>query len=247
MTFDGVVPIAYVARALWSEAEIDGDEGKIGGEDEVELKFFGKVIFVFGPGMELDFVGGFVACFDEAALHFLGPEIVGDEVVATGAGVGLHALCGRVLAGFLSEAVTRFGDAGVGGVGRVEGRGEDGVRGDMVAPGIEGHAPGIGVGVGAEGGELFGGGVVEEPGGVFGANGAVSCFGLGVVEDGFTEEEIAAGRPGEVVEGVVGVLATEAGEDDLASVHFSVAINIGKVGEVRLFGTIDAAVAIEHE
>ena len=89
--------------------------------------------------------------------------------------------------------------------------------------------------------------MVDEPGGIFGADGTVSGFSLGVVEDGFAEEEVAAGSPGEVVECVVGVLATETGEDDFAFVHFAVAIGVGEVGEVGFFGAIDTAIAIEHE
>ena len=201
VAFDGVIPVADVEVATRAEVKIDGDEGEVGGEDEVEFELFGEVVFLFGPGVELDFVGRLVAGFDEAALHFGGPEFLVDELVSAGAGVGLEVFAdGRVL-------------GGVGGVGGVEGGGEDGVGGDVVSPFVEGDSPGVGVGVSTEGGEFSGRRVVEEPGGVLGTDGTINGFDLGVVEDGFTEEEVAAGGPGEVVEGMVGVFATEAGEE----------------------------------
>jgi len=170
VALDGVIPIANVGRAARAEAEVDWDEGEIGGEDKVKLIFFGKVGGFFIPVVELDAVGWFVANFDEATLHLLGPEVVGDEVLSTDSGVGLHPSGARMLAGVI-------------GICGVEGGGEDGVRRDVISVGVEGHTPRIRVWVGSEGGEPFCGRVVEEPGGVFGADGAVSGFGLGVVED----------------------------------------------------------------
>ena len=170
VAFDGVIPITDIGRAARSEVEVDRDEGEIGGEDKVELIFFGKVGGFFIPVVELDAVGWFVANFDEATLHFLGPEVVGDEVLPADSGVGLHPSGARMLAGVI-------------GISGVEGGGEDGVRCDVISVGVEGHTPRIRVWVGSEGGEPFCGRVVEEPGGVFGADGAVSGFGLGVVED----------------------------------------------------------------
>ena len=82
VAFDRIIPITDVAGSSWAEVEVDGDEGKISREDEVELKLFREVIVFFSPGVKLDFVGGLVAGFDEAALHFLGPEIVGDKILS---------------------------------------------------------------------------------------------------------------------------------------------------------------------
>ena len=170
VAFDRIIPIADIGRAARSEAEVDRDEGEIGGEDKVELIFFGKVGGFFIPVVELDAVGWFVANFDEATLHFLGPEVVGDEVLPADSGVGLHPSGARMLAGVI-------------GISGVEGGGEDGVRRDVISIRIKSDAPRIRVWVGSEGGELFCGRMVEEPGRVFGADGAVSGFGLGVVED----------------------------------------------------------------
>jgi len=234
VAFDGIIPVTNVSSSTRSEAEVHGDKGEVGGEDEVELILLGEVVGLFVPLVEFDAVGGLVTDLDKAALHFLGPKVVGDEVLSADAGVGLHAFG----AGMLS---------GVVGVGGVEGRGEDGVGGHVVSIRVEGYAPGVGVGVGTEGGELSSGGMVEEPGRVFGADGAVGGLSLGVVENGFAEEEVASGRPGKVVEGVVGIFTAEARENDLAVVHFTVAIGIGEVGEMGLFRAEDAAVAIENE
>ena len=170
VAFDGVIPITDIGRPARSEAKVDWDEGEIGGENKVELILFGKVGGFFIPLVELDAVGWFIANFDEATLHFLGPEVVGDEVLPADSGVGLHPSGARMLAGVI-------------GISGVEGGGEDGVRCDVISVGVEGHTPRIRVWVGSEGGEPFCGRVVEKPGGVFGADGAVSGFGLGVVED----------------------------------------------------------------
>ena len=89
--------------------------------------------------------------------------------------------------------------------------------------------------------------MVEKPGGVLGADWSVGGFNLAVVEDGFAEEEIAAGSPSEVVKGMMGVLTAEASEEDLAVIHFPVAITISKVCQVRFFRAIDAAISIEDE
>ena len=234
VALDGVIPIANVGRAARAEAEVDWDEGEIGGEDKVKLIFFGKVGGFFIPVVELDAVGWFVANLDEATLHFLGPEVVRDEVLSTDSGVGLHPSGARMLARII-------------GISGVEGGGEDGVRRDVISIRIKSDAPRIRVWVGSEGGELFCGRMVEEPGRVFGADGAVSGFGLGVVEDGFAEEKVSSGSPGEIVEGVVRILAPEAGKDDFTMVHFSVAIGISEMGEVGFFGAEDAAVAIKDE
>ena len=43
MSFNGIIPIADIGRAARAEAEVDRDEGEIGGEDKVELILFGKV------------------------------------------------------------------------------------------------------------------------------------------------------------------------------------------------------------
>jgi hypothetical protein len=45
-------------------------------KNKVELILFGKVGGFFIPLVELDAVGWFIANFDEATLHFLGPEVV---------------------------------------------------------------------------------------------------------------------------------------------------------------------------
>ena len=234
VAFDRIIPIADIGRAAWSEAKIDWDEGEVGGEDEVKLIFFGKVGGFFIPVVELDAVGWFVANFDEATLHFLGPEVVRDEVLSTDSGVGLHPSGARMLAGVI-------------GIGGVEGRGEDGVRRDVVSVWVEGHPPGVRIWVGSEGGELFCGRMVEEPGRVFGADRAVSGFGLGVVEDGFAEKKVSTGSPGEIVEGVVRVLATEAGEDNFTMVHFAVAIGISEMGEVWFFGAENTTIPIKDK
>ena len=234
VAFDWVIPIADIGCPAWTEAKIDWDEGEVGGEDEVKLIFFGKVGGFFIPVVELDAVGWFVANFDEATLHFLGPEVVRDEVLSADSGVGLHPSGSGMLARII-------------GISGVEGGGEDGVRRDVVSVWVEGHPPGVRIWVGSECGELFCGRVVEEPRGVFGADGAVSGFGLGVVEDGFAEEKVSSGSPGEIVEGVVRVLATEAGEDNFTMVHFAVAIGISEMGEVWFFGAEDAAVTIKDE
>ena len=234
MAFDGVIPITDVAGSAWAEVEVDGDKGKIGREDEVELKFLREVIIFFSPRVKFDFVGGFVAGFDETALHFVGPEVVGNKILSANSRVGLHAIGSGMLCG-ISE------------VGGVEGRGEDGVRGDMVAPRVKCDAPRICVGIGSKGSEFFVRRMVEKPGRVLGANRSVGGFNLAVVEDGFAEEEITAGSPGEVVKGMVGVLTAESGEEDLAVIHFPVAITIGEVGQVRFFRAINAAISIEDE
>jgi hypothetical protein len=89
--------------------------------------------------------------------------------------------------------------------------------------------------------------MVEKPRGVLGADRSVGGFDLTVVEDRFAEEEITAGSPGEVVKGMVGVLTAESGEEDLALIHFPVAITISEVGQVRFFRAINAAISIEDE
>ena len=184
--------------------------------------------------MELDAVGWFVANLDEATLHFLGPEVVRDEVLSTDSGVGLHPSGARMLARII-------------GISGVEGGGEDGVRRDVVSVWVEGHPPGVRIWVGSEGGELFCGRVVEEPRGVFGADRAVSGFGLGVVEDGFAEKKVSTGSPGEIVEGVVRILTTEAGKDDFTVVHFTVAIGISEMGEVGFFGAENTTIPIKDK
>jgi len=68
-----------------------------------------------------------------------------------------------------------------------------------------------------------------------------------VVEDGLAEEEVAAGGPDEIVEGVMGVLAAEAGVEDLAGVGVIVAVGVLQVDEVRFLGEIDAALGVEGE
>ena len=135
----------------------------------------------------------------------------------------------------------------IGEVGGVEGRGKDGVRGDMVAPGIECDAPRVCVGIGSKGSEFFVRRMVEKPRGVLGADRSVGGFNLAVVEDGFAEEEVAARSPGEVVKRMVGVLTAESGEEDLAVIHFPVAITISEVGQVRFFRAIHAAISIKDE
>jgi hypothetical protein len=147
VAFDWVIPIADIGCPAWTEAKIDWDEGEVGGEDEVKLIFFGKVGGFFIPVVELDAVGWFVANFDEATLHFLGPEVVRDEVLSTDSGVGLHPSGARMLARII-------------GISGVEGGGEDGVRRDVVSVWVEGHPPGVRIWVGSECGELFCGRVV---------------------------------------------------------------------------------------
>ena len=234
VAFDWVIPITDIGRPARTEAEVDWDEGEVGGEDEVELILFGKVGRFFIPVVELDAVGWLVANLDEATLHFLGPEVVGDEVLSTDSGVGLHASGSGMLARII-------------GIGGVEGGGEDGVRSDVVSVWVEGDPPGVRIWVGSEGGESFCGRVVEEPGGVFGADRAVSSFGLGVVEDGFAEEKVSSGSPGEIVEGVVRILAPEAGKDDFTVVHFTVAVGISEMGEVGFFGAENTTVSIKDK
>ena len=66
---------------------------------------------------------------------------------------------------------------------------------------------------------------------------------MGVVEDGLAQDEVAVGGPGEVVEGVMRVLATEAAEDFAAEVGLTVAIGVLEEGHVGFLGDIDSTVA----
>ena len=113
---------------------------------------------------------------------------------------------------------------GVNRVKRVKGLGIDGVTGNMLAPVIKSDTPGIGAVVGAKGGEPVVTGLKAEPAAVLLANRAVGGLNLGMVEDGLAEDDVAIGRPDKVMQGVMGVLTAEAGEDFAAVVGLAISI-----------------------
>ena len=85
MAFHGIVPVADIHRSAWSVLEIHRDETEVLREDQIKLVFFGVVIVVLDPLMELDAVCGLVANFDKTALHFFRPHWEVDKFVTADA------------------------------------------------------------------------------------------------------------------------------------------------------------------
>ena len=230
MPFHRIVPVADIHRATWPVAEIDRDEGEVGGEDEVELKLLAKVVVVFNPLVELDPVGGLVTDFYKAPLQVVRPRSEVNKFVTAYAGVGRNPVGSRVL-------------GRVGSIGGVEGAGKDGMAGHVLPPVVEGHAPRVGVGIAAECCEPLRTGMETEPRAVLGADRTVGGFDLGIVENGLAEKEIAIGCPHEIVQGVVRILTPEASQDDLAMIGLVVPVGVREEDEVRFLREVDSSLA----
>ncbi len=86
-----IIPIANVERPARAEAQIDRNETEVGGKQNVVHILFLVAKLAFDPLVKLDPVGGFVARFDETALHLFGKGREIDKVVAAGAGISRKA------------------------------------------------------------------------------------------------------------------------------------------------------------
>ena len=228
-----VVPVSDVHRSARTKADINRYEAEVGGEDDVADIFLVVAELGFFPAMELDPVGGLVARLDVASLQLFGEGLEIDKLLPAGSRVGAQPRRFRVL--FRIDRVER-----------VKGLGVDRVTRHMLAPVVEGDAPGVGAVVGSEGGQAMTAGLETKPAAVLLANRAVGGLNLCVMEDRFAEDDIAIGGPDEVVQRVVGVLAAEAREDLAAVVSLAVTIGVLDKGEVRLLRDIDPSVA-KHE
>src|SRR5262245_41147050 len=120
---------------------------------------------------------------------------------------------------------------------------EDWVAGHVMAPVIERYAPGVGAGIGAKAGEATGSRLKAEPAAVLLADRAIRRFDLRVMKDRLTKQEVAVGRPDEVVQGVVRVFGAASAEQYLANVGLVVAVGVLEKRQVRHVGHVDAAVA----
>ena len=119
---------------------------------------------------------------------------------------------------------------------------EDWVAGDVLAPVVEGHAPRVSAGMRTERGQSVKFRLPGEPSAVLLANRSVGCLDLSVVKDGFAKDQVAVRCPGEVVEGVVRILAAEPGKDGLPVVGLPVAVGILEEGHVRFLGDVDPTI-----
>ena len=131
VALDRIIPIANVERPARAEAQIDRNETEVGGKQNVVHILFLIAELAFDPLVKLDSVGGFIARFDETALHLFGKGWEIDKVVAAGAGIrGKANRLGMLL--------------GVGRIEGVKGRCENRMTGDVLSPLVESDAPGIG-------------------------------------------------------------------------------------------------------
>ena len=120
---------------------------------------------------------------------------------------------------------------------------EDRVARHMLPPVVKGHAPWIRAGVSTERGKTMQFRFPGEPAAVLLSNRAIRRFDLRVMKDRFTEDEVAVGSPCEVMQGMMGVLATEPGQDGLAMVRLAIPVGILEKSHVRLLGNVDSTVA----
>ena len=118
------------------------------------------------------------------------------------------------------------------------GGGEDRITGNVLAPVVEGYAPRVGACMGSERGQAVKFRFPGKPSAVLLADGAVRSLHLSMVKDRFPKDEVAIGRPGEIVEGMVRVLATEPGQDGFLVIGFTVPVGILEKGHVGFFRNV---------
>ena len=121
--------------------------------------------------------------------------------------------------------------------------GEDRITGNVLAPVVEGYAPRVGACMGSERGQAVKFRFPGKPSAVLLADGAVRSLHLSMVKDRFPKDEVAIGRPGEIVEGMVRVLATEPGQDGFLVIGFTVPVGVLEKGHVGFFRNVDPSVA----
>ena len=112
----------------------------------------------------------------------------------------------------------------------------------MLTPIVEGHTPRICAGMGTERSQAMQFRFPGKPSAVLLTDGAIRSFDLGVVKDGFAEDKIAIGSPRKIVQGVVGILGTEPGQDGLSMIRLAIAVGILEESHVGLFRNIDSSV-----
>ena len=149
--------------------------------------------------MEFDAVGRLVPHLDEASLHFLRPVGEINKLLAAGAGIGPQANRTGMLC-----RISR--------IERVEGLRVNGVACHVLTPVVECHAPRICALVGAECGQSVLLWLEAKPAAVLLTHRAVRRLDLAMMKNPLAENQIAVGRPREVMQRVVRVFAAKTGE-----------------------------------
>ena len=116
------------------------------------------------------------------------------------------------------------------------------MTGDVLAPVVERHAPRVRAVVGAEADQPLRARLEAKPAAVLLPHRTVGRFDLRVMKDRLAKDQIAVGRPGEIVQRVMRVLGAEARQHDAMHVRLVVAVGVLQEREVRLLGDIHAAV-----
>ena len=180
--------------------------------------------------MEFDAVGRLVPHLDEASLHFLRPVGEINKLLAAGAGIGPQANRTGVLC-----RIRR--------IERVEGLRVNREARHVLAPVVECHAPRICALVGAKRRQPMPLRLEAKPAAVLLAHRAVRRLDLAVMKNPLTENQVAVGRPREVMQRVVRVFAAKTGEQFFAGVGFAVTVGVLDEYEMRLLRDVHAAVA----
>ena len=179
--------------------------------------------------MKLHAVGRLVAHLHVAALHLLGPRGEVHKLLTARTAVSAQTGGARVL-------------FGVNRIECVKGLGVDRVTRHMLTPIVKRHPPRVGAVVGAKAGELVEARLEAKPTAVLLAHRAIRRLNLAMVENGFTENQIAVRAPHKIMQRMVTVLAAESGEHQLAVIGLAVAIGILDETHVRLLTHVYAAI-----
>ena len=227
MAEDGVVPVGDIERAVGTELKIDRDAGLVVRFEDVDETIVVEGGPVLCPIVQLNAVVVLVLIGKDQPLVLVGPVATGDELLFAVAIV-------RVLVRWaLDESRLRMMDQrGVEMAPHVE----------VLAPAVDGMSPGISTRwQGRCDIELLRAWVEAIDGVVFAAAWAIDRLHLCVVKNAFLHEESAAGPPDEHVDGVVGVFATEAVQEDRLLVGFAIVVGVFKKDQVRLLGNEGAS------
>ena len=120
---------------------------------------------------------------------------------------------------------------------------EDRITCHVLSPVVKGYAPGIGAGVRAESGQAMQFGFPRKPSAILLADGTVWSLDLGVMKDGFPKDQVTVRRPGEVVQSMVRVLATESGQHGFPVIRLAVAIGVFEEAHMRFLGDVHPSVS----